>query len=756
MYRFVRSAFAKTAKSLPRKTIFLFAAIIPISGFGALDSPEVKAALDRMKSRQAEIDGILKQNQAGERNDALLEPMSDPPPAVAKLIEEENQDRGVVYAELAIASASSLENVKLRRAESLRERLIPGVFRMVPGPEDNKWEWSKGEKAERIPPRLLTRPGASLYGAPDGNVTKSGLENFTMFEVLEQQKGSDENLWYRVAEKGGQPIGWLKEAESLEWHQALVMQYTPQRDRQRVLYFEDKEELRRLANLTEAERAREVPRLVELAETGKDPGRSIIATEPVFDQMTQEIPVVIPILEHEKFSFDGVRESNLLRVAAATRSDPASQSVAMPKEKPPLDIVFVVDTTSSMKPYLDETKKAVNEFAQSVDRSDPTARFGVVAYRDSDPSFRDKMEYSVKNFTPSLVDAVELVSVLSTVNALPSDPGDPIPEDVFSGIHSAIDSAWRTTPGEGIRVVVHVGDASGNDPYTNAGVRNLGNESGLDAASVRELLNQARILVRSIHIRYDKYKSDHAKAEGDFSILARNPGAVSSITSANYDQESSFGSDIREALHVMRSFVTDEIDKFLADAKRAQSEGSNSAMDAMLAGLLANAYAEWVVGQNRVPLDRDFKGWVIPDDLVDPSRKSMEVRLMLRRHELENLKRKLDEILEATRESANSGGDFFDRIQSLSGTTIGNPSASPSQESLEIPDFIKDLPYKSTILGIQRGQWETMSEQEKTRNINNWRNMSGYYGTLLQDLRVWKKLSPEGDDFVMVPLSSLP
>lgn len=199
-----------------------------------------------------------------------------------------------------------------------------------------------------------------------------------------------------------------------------------------------------------------------------------------------------------------------------------------------------------------------------------------------------------------------------------------------------------------------------------------------------------------------------------------------------------------------------ERDAFKAEAEVAQARSGQPAIERMFAGLLANAYAEWVVGQNRVPLDRDFKGWVIPDDLADPTRRAMDRYLMLKRPELENLKRRLDAVLEAANESSQTAGDFFERIQTIPGNAIRNPSANQFGEVFDFPDLIKNLPYLSRILGMKRGDWESMGEGQKTEYINGWRGMSGYYGRLLQDRDSWDRLSPGGEEFVMISLDMLP
>ena len=70
-----------------------------------------------------------------------------------------------------------------------------------------------------------------------------------------------------------------------------------------------------------------------------------------------------------------------------------------------IDIVFVMDMTLSMQPYLDRTKMAIAEIAHRIKQSNikQKIRFGLVGYRD-DVSKTPALEFTSKNFTPDLGD----------------------------------------------------------------------------------------------------------------------------------------------------------------------------------------------------------------------------------------------------------------------------------------------------------------------------------------------------------------
>ena len=97
---------------------------------------------------------------------------------------------------------------------------------------------------------------------------------------------------------------------------------------------------------------------------------------------------------------------------AGTARD-AAQGVALQDLK--LDVVFVMDTTRSTPPYIDSTRSAVSAMVKRLDNPEiqGRVRFGLVGYRDAQAKVPN-IEYTARNFTPSLVDAAALAKLLDS------------------------------------------------------------------------------------------------------------------------------------------------------------------------------------------------------------------------------------------------------------------------------------------------------------------------------------------------------
>jgi hypothetical protein len=112
-----------------------------------------------------------------------------------------------------------------------------------------------------------------------------------------------------------------------------------------------------------------------------------------------------------------------------------------------LDVVFVFDSTSSMAQVLREVKQKVSYLTQTIWRLVPTARIGLVTYRDVGDAYVTKelpLTYSLQ----------KLVNFLREIE--PEGGGD-LEESVDEGLRVAIEeSAWRK---KAKKMVILMGDA---------------------------------------------------------------------------------------------------------------------------------------------------------------------------------------------------------------------------------------------------------------------------------------------------------
>ncbi len=134
----------------------------------------------------------------------------------------------------------------------------------------------------------------------------------------------------------------------------------------------------------------------------------------------------------------------------------------------PVDIVFVLDVTESMQPYIDAVKQNVISFAQDLASNNRDYRLGLVTFEDyvvsKEPdcncAYRDKMTSNVHEFT-------------DWVGSLHSGGGGDIPEDQLDALAYASTFPFRPEA-QGIVILVtdapdhHAGDGSAHSQHDQA------------------------------------------------------------------------------------------------------------------------------------------------------------------------------------------------------------------------------------------------------------------------------------------------
>jgi len=392
-----------------------------------------------------------------------------------------------------------------------------------------------------MPLKILPRPFSNIYDRPDAQAAKVLQENVRAFyplyvfarEGVDTTSANDPKGWYQVGPSvRGAPTGWMKAKDVLEWKQALIVAYTHPGEgedaRHRVLMFSSKDRLE--AILDAPDRVQKAKALYEAIEEGRVPD-GVVSKEPErFVDITEKF-YLLPIVDFEQREIDG-DDTRLLQIAAAipggrsdkdTLDNPEFRKAATAKgelsgkaaEALTVDVVFVMDMTGSMQPYIDQTKAALKRFVQGLtQQAENKVRFGLVGYRD-DVRKMPKVEFTAKNFTPKLVEAPEMVRILSDeAQASKVGSGD-YAEEVYAGMKMALESNWDA---DALKFIILVGDASAHPPGHPQ------NTTGLDAKTLRRLVEDRQVHVLAMHLQDPRAAKDHATAEEQFRTLSRIRG----------------------------------------------------------------------------------------------------------------------------------------------------------------------------------------------------------------------------------------
>ena len=615
------------------------------------------------------------------------------------------------------------------------------------------------EAATQLPLRILPRPFSAMYreaAASEDGIVQANVPAFKPLYVFDRQgldlsQAADPRGWYQVGRSKTEPVGWMQAKDVLEWRQALLVSYThpgnPLEGRRPVLMFNDRGALE--AVVDDMDMAGKAKGIYAAIDGGNIPD-SVVSMEPQrFVDITRQF-YVLPILQWSQTRIDG-DDVRLLQLAAAVPNSRGADTLASPDyleqaqvgrsaggavmRDVKTDVVFVIDTSRSMQPFIDMTREAVagmtKKFsAETADRF----RFGLVVFRDSLEA-APQLEYVTRNLTPELVPGEHLVDLLEKEGGATAVGSVDYAEEAFAGVDVALHSKWR----EGaLRFVIFIGDASSHPKGHPQ------NTSGKDETDLRREYDDSQVHLFAIHLQDPRAAEDHPRALAQFSHLSRVRGDAesSAIKEVNAFEEQQYR-DLVEHL-------TGRINALLGQTMG----GSANADPAGVAPLeefdkLWEAALIEYVGKEATP-PKDIVAWTLDRDLINPADRALDVRVLVTREQLSSLAQSLDQVVQALMRAQVTQGQFFEALQSVSGQTMKRPDdiggAATLAESGLLPAFIQSLPYKSDILSLTDDMFASMTAEQRSQLEWSVLAKLDQYRTINEQVDAWFRLNDTDPD----------
>ena len=162
-----------------------------------------------------------------------------------------------------------------------------------------------------------------------------------------------------------------------------------------------------------------------------------------------------------------------------------------------------------------------------------------------------------------------------------------------------------------------------------------------------------------------------------------------------------------------------------------------------------------------------FEAWLSDRDFANPDLATTEVRVLLTKNELSNLRDVVEAILNAGEQAQEDTGtaDFFDMLRSSAAhlardpNQITNPEATKLGEMGLLGEYLDDLPYRSDVMNLTSDVWEQWSTTQQEEFLDGLRRKVRHYQIYHDDADRWVSLSPvggPGEDVYPVPLQALP
>jgi hypothetical protein len=620
------------------------------------------------------------------------------------------------------------------------------------------------EGKKTIYQRVLTKPKAYKAVEP-AKADGVPLVPFSRYYVYDQRNIGDE-VWLNIGSGiHCQKEGWVKATETILWKQQLSLTLTNPaiKDRGKAYFFSTK----------------------EAAENGSNTGTGseIIATEP--DQYIdwQKTFYLLPILEFERRN-----DATLLKIASAALSDGGQPTPT--KKSQDLAIVFVVDTTVSMKPYIDKVKEAVQgvytRFHQSPYRDH--VKFGLLGFRSNIKS-TPKLEYTTHIFVDpnnpeeesNFVKIVEQEVRQADVSSIKFD------EDSYAGMSVAINRLnWDKFLDKNIILVTDAGAIEANEKLPDGSQISAADD--FTSETIRNIAKSKDINLYALHLKTEAGRNDHEKAERQYRQLTLNPitkdalyysyktsesNKSSTSLNGNADESAYFGDSLTCIVKRISAEMLDLLAK--GDARGQQLNTEYCPPTALEAAnpdfskqkaklredqlLLGNALRLKYLGATQNAKIQDMmEAWI--------TGRTVEANVLLSRAELSDLAEKLKAILDSDAESKAGNGSeaqqFFRGLKKKASILLNDPKRLRDDDAtlgeLLNLEELENLPYKSHIMRITEDEWQGFNLNEREDILRDLRAQLAFYKKREASPSDWKKLAnePDAEEVTLIPLTLLP
>lgn len=613
--------------------------------------------------------------------------------------------------------------------------------------------------------RVITHPGASLRAGQgkDSTVIQKAVRPFSVFYVYTR-----DGDWLEVGTSTSKADGWMKSEDTTPWNQALTLLFTDRSQRQPVLFFKDH---KAIMDVCQAE---DLPGTLTKLRAGAKAAQQgdasadlpVVAVEPDDAQgaVSRNRFYLMPILKVDT-PFEGTK---LLEVASIDPGNAGDKKDDAKNDVPRTGIAMVIDTTISMKPYIDQSLNVVRTIFDSMakDKLDDKVSFGIVAFRNSTKA-SPKLEYLTK-VVSDFRDATqrgELEKALAGLEEAKASSHS-FNEDSLAGVKAALDELnWQPYANRVLLLITDAGPLPLSDP--NASTR-------LDVKEMADLAASRNIRLVVAHVRTPAGKANIDSAAKAYTALSAVPGGKSAYIPIQATDAAKGGASFAKAATGLSSALVASVKQALAGKAPTKPQEAPAQTPEERAKQIGEelGYAmqlEYLGKKRGTRAPEVVTSWIADADLDALSAgkpvSAVSVAVLLTKNQLSDLQQQLKIIIDnAERTRKTDSRDFFQGILSASAQLARDPAAFSQKPGANLRDmgvlgeFLDDLPYRSDIMLMSEDDWYRMSVGEQTAFINRLKSRVARYEAYDRDVDNWESFGAKdpGDWVYRVPLAMLP
>ncbi|MEM9393105.1 MAG: vWA domain-containing protein [Pseudomonadota bacterium] len=609
------------------------------------------------------------------------------------------------------------------------------------------------EGTQTVFQRVVTKPGALLRMAPDGPVAAE-LSAFQPLYVYQRQ-----NDWLAVGNtNAGGPNGWISALEAVNWNQNIVGAFTNRAGRQRQFFFDSEDQLRWLLGHEAQLQVQE--RLLAQADAGIIEGaEGVVAIEPEEFVNIREELYLMPILDFvEDLHPVNYEDVLLMKVASVPKRAEVPES---PQKKGTggefdVGIVFVLDTTQSMEPYIAATQAVLQQTVREISGTEigKLVNFGAIGFRDSTDAVPE-LEYRTRTLIPlsRRIDQAPVVEAIASASQVARANSPGFNEDSLAGVEDAIDGIdWeQLQAGDPIdaRYVILVTDAGPKDP------RDPNARSEIGVAELQADAEGRNIVVMTLHLKTP------AGANGNHAYAASRYRTLSNFAEREFYFPIEGGSE--EAFSATAQRLVTALIDHVRIARGEETVLADTEVDEDLVALGRAMRLAYLGSTRGTQAPAVIEGWVSDKAVEAPRETVIEPRLLVTKNELATMAELLDNLVRLGEQSRDTQDayTFFGQVRGVVADMAQNPDrlVNPDSETLGgALEYLERLPYQSQLLQMTEDRWG-QSAMLRRSVIDGMRQKLVQYRKWLFDPTVWTALyegAPDGELVYAMPFDVLP
>lgn len=656
--------------------------------------------------------------------------------------------------------------------------------------------------------RVLTTPSCKLHAKADASDAGKEIAPLSQYYVY-----SDTGATVEVgADTTGKIAGFLDKSCTVPWKMQLALHFTNSANRNRALIFEQEAGLDNIIDSDDG--AQQYKKLYETASKGGQ-AEGVISIEPDKYVDPSKNFYLLPILnsvesiypdgnfvyKHEIASVTAKDSKSSTDTAAKAKGGDASAKAASAQATTKANesaakngsnsddpyviafksaIVFVIDSSISMRPYIERTKQAINSIYKSIESNNlnDSVHFGIVSFR-ADTKSTPGLEYTTKMYLKpgEAVDAKTFNEKVATLDQAKVSSTQ-FDEDAYAGINMALqDINWNNYGGRYIVLITDAGAIDAGDKQSS---------TGMDANSLRLEAQHYGAAVYTMHLRTNSGAKNHKKAKDQYEILSFNQilnkplyypvnaGDVKAFGSMVDTLSSSLTAQVKRAVMGQMSAGSSlaASDKLKAEAdknkdandiakKPTNDQEKALVNDSDKLGLAMQlAYLGRVTGAK----SPDFlQGWMYDRDVENHNTAVCTPVVLVNRNQLSDLYTLVNGVLESGIAGQLSSDDMFSQLKALAAQMGRDPNQLSKSKSIGemgiMGELLDDLPYKSMIANLSPEDWYNLGSQEQERIVRALENSLNYIQHCSGDNDRFIKLNVDADtsdEVYPIPLDALP